>query len=1070
MSEEVGVESGGGTDSESRKKYEDLCYDLNLDKATADEAWSSYEVIQQSYTLEGDQLPWLACALYTSCRKRLVPTVGGKPGNVIQGNCVSLTRMLHYCSLPLTDFILKMKAWIAMSHCDEDFFKRVDLLERNFAVCSNIFKAYKPIYLDLFQDPVNDAPRPPRSRKQRRPPWKYPSIPQDLVSCFSLLLACIDLIYTNVVLSTRTDLLNPTCEGLSNGVHNSENTEDLTSSTYPLSIMDYLCEKFDGVVVDTKVVREHYWKVNIKDLVSQGILKGTSEGTGLIEQSHFDHNVKEIKNAYEEYLLNCGEFDERMFLNNAMVIKGSSRISSPVRLQHQHQNSQTLVQTQTIGIGLASSSSFKSARCNLTQTFEGDHHLIPQTPITGRRYTTNRPYVGNTPLTVTTAGLQKLYTLIHGRKNSAGEKLLEIFRSLNNNPEEKIKILVREMSNNFSNLYSQATEDYTAPNSTFTKMRLDLGQILYYTFLEHILMDEKKREIDLEAVLKEELFHRTLFTCCLEIVLKSYNDARRFPWSLQVGDVDPYYFMRIIEPVIRSEKQSDNQLSRELVKHLKGIEEQILDSLAWRSESPLWQIIKNTGEGVPSCEDVNFSHQLETGIEILNQAPSLQCSSLMSPAVKITKDLSQSPVSSLNTRMESPNGQVNARRMLFPTASSTGPTKPSDALKRAIPPGLVFSSIPGSSPITSNNSQGSIGSPNNTSRQNTPAKENVENSSQSNCPTQITVTIGANSKKDSSNSKNKSEISKKDKPRRHGSLALFFRKYYTLANMRLRDLCDRLDITSHELRQKIWTCFEHSIIHYTELMNDRHMDQMIMCAIYITCKVTKNDKIFQEIMKHYRNQPQAASHVYRSVLISKTALTKAESTSATTPKKVIASGPPPTPSQVRGTSSTNTVSGERGDLIKFYNEIYVQKMRTFALKFRPTQEQEAPKLSPLPITRVTPISPRRRVSASHSVYVNSLNSHSPLPGATPMSPKRPLPYYFNRSPAKSGGKRLLLSEIDEEVRLPRIDDGFSSSGGGGVVRSRFQGVIGERQSPTTFENSGQVEPANLPSDSNGVKT
>lgn len=52
MSEEVGVESGGGSDSESRKKYEDLCYDLNLDKATADEAWSSYEVIQQSYTLE----------------------------------------------------------------------------------------------------------------------------------------------------------------------------------------------------------------------------------------------------------------------------------------------------------------------------------------------------------------------------------------------------------------------------------------------------------------------------------------------------------------------------------------------------------------------------------------------------------------------------------------------------------------------------------------------------------------------------------------------------------------------------------------------------------------------------------------------------------------------------------------------------------------------------------------------------------------------------------------------------------------------------------------------------------
>lgn len=57
-----------------------------------------------------------------------------------------------------------------MSHCDEDFCKRVDLLERNFAVSSNIFKEYKPIFLDLFQDPSKDQPRAPRSRKQRRPP------------------------------------------------------------------------------------------------------------------------------------------------------------------------------------------------------------------------------------------------------------------------------------------------------------------------------------------------------------------------------------------------------------------------------------------------------------------------------------------------------------------------------------------------------------------------------------------------------------------------------------------------------------------------------------------------------------------------------------------------------------------------------------------------------------------------------------------------------------------------------------------------------------------------------------
>ena len=47
--------------------------------------------------------------------------------------------------------------------------------------------------------------------------------------------------------------------------------------------------------------------------------------------------------------------------------------------------------------------------------------------------------------------------------------------------------------------------------------------------------------------------------------------------------------------------------------------------------------------------------------------------------------------------------------------------------------------------------------------------------------------------------------------------------------------------------------------------------------------------------------------------------------------------PPPTPSQMTGTS-TSFDSEERGDLILFYNQVYVQKMKAFALKFRAAQE------------------------------------------------------------------------------------------------------------------------------------
>ena len=46
-----------------------------------------------------------------------------------------------------------------------------------------------------------------------------------------------------------------------------------------------------------------------------------------------------------------------------------------------------------------------------------------------------------------------------------------------------------------------------------------------------------------------------------------------------------------------------------------------------------------------------------------------------------------------------------------------------------------------------------------------------------------------------------------------------------------------------------------------ELVRDRHIDQLIMCAIYVICKVSKEEKSFHEIMKWYRTQSQAKSDV-----------------------------------------------------------------------------------------------------------------------------------------------------------------------------------------------------------------
>ena len=79
-------------------------------------------------------------------------------------------------------------------------------------------------------------------------------------------------------------------------------------------------------------------------------------------------------------------------------------------------------------------------------------------------------------------------------------------------------------------------------------------------------------------------------------------------------------------------------------------------------------------------------------------------------------------------------------------------------------------------------------------------------------------------------------------------------------------------------------------------------------------------------MKHYRNQPQCASHVYRSVLLRKrqppppaAAAAKPADAPSSNSKTEAANKPPPTPTRMANSSTVGADGLERGDLIMFYN-------------------------------------------------------------------------------------------------------------------------------------------------------
>lgn len=53
--------------------------------------------------------------------------------------------------------------------------------------------------------------------------------------------------------------------------------------------------------------------------------------------------------------------------------------------------------------------------------------------------------------------------------------------------------------------------------------------------------------------------------------------------------------------------RSEEGLSRDMVKHLNSIEEQVLESRAWTEDSALWSALKAAGNEVPSVEEVSVT-------------------------------------------------------------------------------------------------------------------------------------------------------------------------------------------------------------------------------------------------------------------------------------------------------------------------------------------------------------------------------------------------------------------------------------------------------------------------------
>ena len=486
----------------------------------------------------------------------------------------------------------KIRRWSEMAGLGGPFSGKIKQLERNFSVVTVVFKKFVPIFEDLFGK-ESDAVIGSTSRRKNRKPidwiqirnftWllfihaksNFPGIADDLVNSYHLLLCVINFVYLNVLcLTNARNLLNKEFPGLPAPILNNET--DIIVENERHQILSSLCERHQGVLLDAQCIDIHWFRPHILDLMkAEKIWVSDKEQLhGVFEPQNFEPTLKMIMNQYHEFVLTRGDFDERIFLNP----DADNEIGTPVKGGANFRSS-------------SKTSDSNSLLSNKRTTFH------PMTPLTNRRYLPS-PHQQASPVTQHTNAVIKIRQLVAGYTEDIPAGLMAMFAECENDPSRELRDVLKKSCDTFLG-------SYPADELDFAKSRLQIARKLFWKIMESILYEEQQRigkATSLSFLVQKKIVPISCLAAAIEITLWSYSSQKQFPQVLEILEIHPYEFYKVIELILRAELGSGVSLPREIVKHLSTIEESILEELSWQLESPLWGALEN--QHPPSCSDV----------------------------------------------------------------------------------------------------------------------------------------------------------------------------------------------------------------------------------------------------------------------------------------------------------------------------------------------------------------------------------------------------------------------------------------------------------------------------------
>ncbi|CAH8544326.1 unnamed protein product [Schistosoma turkestanicum] len=925
------------------KRFDDLCQDLCIDGSIREEAWEKYKDVWANYSIDGDQIQWLVCSLYECCRRCLSDEISGHVDNTY----VSLSRLLSAAKMSMVQFFHRIRKWADMTDMLDDMRDRIELLERQFSVSSVIFRNFGRSFGVLFSDvDYETSQMRPTGSDLFRFTWllfiksraSFPAVTDDLVNSYHLLACCLDWTLGAVMLSRRRDLINMEQNGLPRDFLTSvaQNKTWCPPHDEPTCMLRPICEDNDVNYVECKTVKEHFFRPFMLRLIEKDLIKLHPSVLGsLLEQENFEITVQNLNNNYEEYIIGTGDFDERIYLSpNASEEIGSigeSTVQSdfhlPVGLTPSARRYMVEVSNSGFG-GFTETTRRGNANAGAISRLNG-----------GVNFSNPEARSQN---------LNQLQILLNGRNKEPSDSLVNLIDThCSTSPLSTIHERLNDLGEQFQRAYAglkstNSTSGVTITPTTTTanslaisaaQQRLQLCYPLYYMALENILMDEIRRiekrlatsnpntttttttttttplssstannvnqthrtSPDLTTLLAQDTFHRALFICCMEIVMLCCDPpSHHFPWILEALNLDSVQFFKVVEVLVRN-----IDLPREIVKYMNQVVEYILDSYAWRTKSSIWSVLKATGRA-PSIEEVISPEKLDQG----SNDCYTRTTSTISPGRKL---LTSNVISAKNIKL-SPSSYAKQPRLTGSITSKVPISRQQNiefptnqtAIYRLLSSGVDDESAQAAAQLLASGATES----DNANIDVKPITEQLVDdyivNSAITVTTTVSTTVNTSSTVVAPVSSGSGNIMNYF-PTRHDSIAIFFRQTYQVASLRLRDLCERLNLT-RELMAKIWTCIEQVIVHETELLRDRCLDQIILCCLYGICKlVLYRPLTFVDIVQVYRTQPQSYRDIYRRVLINRV-------------------------SYGRGNTE------ERGDLSRFYNFIFLPQMKDFIKK------------------------------------------------------------------------------------------------------------------------------------------